>query len=114
MISNKEGILNETQNQRLIEQGCTKGLAKALGTNCNVFPIRLWVVDNSYSMTTTDGHRIVQDSVGGVRTYPCSRYDEIKECVNYHAQMANLLSVRTEFRVSQCDCPLAMRSYYFC
>lgn len=68
--------------------------------NCDTFPIRYWIIDNSYSMTQRDGHLILQNSSEDVvRTIACSRYDEIKECVNFHAELSSLISAPTEFRL---------------
>jgi len=75
------------------------GLAKSLGSNCAEFPIRFWVIDNSYSMTTRDGHRIINTQQKDVRTTPCTRWEEIKDCVSYHANMSQLLGAKTHFRL---------------
>ena len=96
---NKKEI-NEGQIAELATQGFTKGLAVALGENCDVFPVRFWVIDNSGSMNTADGHRVVETTTrDNVAIVPCTRWEEIKECVNYHAQMAALLCAPTVFRV---------------
>jgi len=57
------------------------------------------VIDNSYSMTTRDGHRIINTQQKDVRTTPCTRWEEIKDCVSYHANMSQLLGAKTHFRV---------------
>jgi hypothetical protein len=44
----------------LLEQGFTNGLIEALMVNRQAFAQSIWVVDNSGSMQTRDGHRIVQ------------------------------------------------------
>lgn len=88
--------------QNLQTHGFTKGLSLALSTtNYDIFPLRLWIVDNSYSMTTKDGHLIVDQAKinGAVRTLPCSRYDEIKECLNFHAHLSEQISAETEFKL---------------
>jgi hypothetical protein len=43
----------------LKEQGYTTGLVQSLNTVKDQFPLRIWVVDNSGSMTKTDGHKII-------------------------------------------------------
>lgn len=92
--------VNAKEIERLVEQGFTVGLAKSLATNNVSFPLRIWVVDNSGSMQMTDGHRIVPTTKrNDVRIVECTRWDEIKECVNYHAQMAALLNAPTTFRL---------------
>jgi hypothetical protein len=70
--SGKHLVDKEVRN--LQSQGYTNGLIQALAKNTQVFPLRIWVVDNSGSMAAGDGHRIVathrqQD----VRFVTCSR-----------------------------------------
>lgn len=97
---NGSTTIDENQVQRLVEQGFTSGLARSLAMNNLVFPLRIWVVDNSGSMQMTDGHRIIPTTKrNDVRIVECTRWDEIKECVNYHAQMAALLNAPTTFRL---------------
>lgn len=51
-------------------------------------------------MQKCDGHRIVPTSKkDNVKIVPCTRWDEIKECVNYHIQMSALLEAPTAFRM---------------
>eukprot|EP00568_Trieres_chinensis_P018080 CAMPEP_0183327360 /NCGR_PEP_ID=MMETSP0160_2-20130417/83723_1 /TAXON_ID=2839 ORGANISM="Odontella Sinensis, Strain Grunow 1884" /NCGR_SAMPLE_ID=MMETSP0160_2 /ASSEMBLY_ACC=CAM_ASM_000250 /LENGTH=311 /DNA_ID=CAMNT_0025495485 /DNA_START=495 /DNA_END=1430 /DNA_ORIENTATION=- len=53
-------------------------------------------------MSSRDGHRMVlsQNDRSEVRQYvPCSRWEEIKECVDYHADMSALLNAPTVFRL---------------
>lgn len=97
---NTSKTVDEKQLQSLIDQGFTAGLARSLAMNNMAFPLRIWVVDNSGSMQMTDGHRIIPTSKrNDVRIVECTRWDEIKECVNYHAQMAALLNAPTTFRL---------------
>ena len=64
------------------------------------FPLRLWVVDNSGSMRENDGRRLVaSSSKSNVRWTQCTRWDELKDTVTYHAQMAALLVAPTQFMV---------------
>eukprot|EP00980_Cylindrotheca_fusiformis_P008480 scaffold1794_cov107-Cylindrotheca_fusiformis.AAC.7 len=92
--------LSEDKVHRLKNQGFTNGLIHALARNVQVFPLRIWVVDNSGSMSSGDGHRMVATSKKqDVRLVPCSRWAELQETVDYHAQMAALLVAPTVFRL---------------
>ena len=64
------------------------------------FPLRMWVVDNSGSMQNTDGHRFVETKrKQDVKVVGCSRWNEIRDCIEYHAQMAAALEAPTNFRM---------------
>jgi hypothetical protein len=85
----------------LQEQGFPFGLAKTLTKNNDVFPLRIWVIDNSDSMRILDGHTIVENSssYGGFELAKCSRWSEIRNTVEYHCDMAHLLQAPTIFRL---------------
>jgi Mg-chelatase subunit ChlD len=90
----------EEQIQQLMKQGYTRGLAASLAQTIRTYPLRIWVVDNSGSMQHTDGHRFVETkSTNHVKVVSCSRWDEIKDCITYHAQMAAALEAPTTFRM---------------
>ena len=78
---------------------CLSGLAKSVSLNNTIFPLRIWVVDNSGSMQKDDGNRIILSNSGNIKIAKCTRWEEIKECVEYHSQMAGLLEAETWFRV---------------
>lgn len=91
--------ISDDQLTILTKQGFTKGLANAAGANCEDFPVRFWIIDNSGSMNKADGHRIIETSAkDDVRIVDCTRWEEIKECVNYHANLAALLLLPTVFK----------------
>uniref|UniRef100_A0A7S4VIL9 VWFA domain-containing protein n=1 Tax=Ditylum brightwellii TaxID=49249 RepID=A0A7S4VIL9_9STRA len=91
--------LTDRAIKTLQDQGYTTGLAKSLVENRIAFPLRIWIIDNSGSMQKPDGHRIVETtSKTSVKTVPCTRWEEIRECVNYHVQMAALIEAPTTFR----------------
>mmetsp|Transcript_22206 Transcript_22206/g.32783 ORF Transcript_22206/g.32783 Transcript_22206/m.32783 type:complete len:383 (+) Transcript_22206:81-1229(+) len=92
--------LNGYQRSQLIAQGYTRGLAQSLTNNFQLFSHRFWVVDNSGSMQETDGHRIVDTAdKSNVKIVSASRWEEIRECVNYHVRVARLLHAPTDFRL---------------
>jgi Mg-chelatase subunit ChlD len=100
---NPNGDDGEAHRRRttLQAQGYTSGLIHAISQNNVTFPLRIWVVDNSGSMATGDGHRMVEtaDRTAGIRYVGCSRWAEIQETVTYHAQIAALLNAPTVFRL---------------
>lgn len=80
-------------------QGFTIGLAKALMANTYSFEQRIWIVDNSGSMTITDGHRISETDDGKLSMTSVTRWQELQDTVIYHAQMAAVLNSLTRFRL---------------
>lgn len=92
--------LTEKQLDVLMTQGFSEGLARSLNPNCETFPIRFWIIDNSGSMNKADGHRIVETMKhNNVKIVDCTRWEEIKECVNFHAQLSSLVCAPTVFRL---------------
>lgn len=90
----------EHQIEQLVAQGYTRGHATSLAQTIKSFPLRIWVVDNSGSMQKTDGHRFVQTKrTQDIKVVNCSRWNEIKDCIEYHAQMAAALEAPTTFRM---------------
>jgi Mg-chelatase subunit ChlD len=84
----------------LMAQGFTRGLAEALQLNKRAFPLSIWIVDNSGSMAQRDGHRFVETARSStVKVVECTRWAEMQETVDYHIQMAALLSSPTVFRM---------------
>jgi len=92
--------MGDEQLTILEKQGFTIGLAKALFDNCDAFPVRFWIVDNSGSMNKPDGHRMIETRTeNDVKIVESTRWEEIKECVQYHSNLAALLFLPTTFKV---------------
>mmetsp|Transcript_1572 Transcript_1572/g.2156 ORF Transcript_1572/g.2156 Transcript_1572/m.2156 type:complete len:374 (-) Transcript_1572:598-1719(-) len=85
----------------LMEQGFPRGLANSLFRySKDAFALRLWVVDNSGSMITSDGRKLVATrKKNDIKWVACSRWEELKECVMYHAQLTALLDCPTKFNL---------------
>mmetsp|Transcript_8250 Transcript_8250/g.17905 ORF Transcript_8250/g.17905 Transcript_8250/m.17905 type:complete len:468 (+) Transcript_8250:127-1530(+) len=90
--------MDSTQYSQLLKEGYSTGLALALSENARRYDFRFWVVDNSGSMQIGDGHRIVKKE-GKSKAVPCTRWEEIKGTVKYHAQMASTLDCPTIFQL---------------
>ena len=91
---------SSTTVRSLQDQGFAQGLAEALRTNKRAFPLSIWIVDNSGSMATRDGHRFVETTdSSAVKAVECTRWAEMQQTVSYHVQMAALLQSPTVFRM---------------
>lgn len=68
--------IDNEQRKRLIDQGYSNGLVSSLNDLQNSFPLRIWVIDNSGSMGTIDGHRFIpsKDSAD-IRMISCTRWE---------------------------------------
>ena len=78
------------------------GLSKSMNVMKEMFALRYWIIDNSGSMQMTDGHRIIATNHNHekvVKMVPCSRWEEITECVEYHIKLAGLIEAPTRFRL---------------
>jgi len=92
--------ITESQIDRLKQQGYTRGLAESIGENNDAFALRIWIVDNSGSMAHPDGHRFIEtNKSSNLKVASCTRWKEIQETVEYHAQMAAMLKAPTIFRL---------------
>lgn len=100
-INGHDAPFTEYQIQELMKQGFTKGLSMSLEEMKKIFALRIWIVDNSGSMSKPDGHRIVASPTdpNEIKMIPCSRWDEIGECIEYHAKLSGLIDAPTRFRM---------------
>lgn len=99
----KEAFGSDDVQKMLLDQGYTNGLLHALLKNLRNFQKRIWVVDNSGSMSTHDGHRIVETSrtkkKKECRIVSSTRWTEMQQTVDYHANLAAVLNAPTVFRM---------------
>ena len=70
-----------------------KGLRNTLLTNTDAFSKRIWIVDNSGSMSMLDGHQVIQ------KDSDCTRWNELQETVACHAQLNAALGAPTDFHL---------------
>ena len=59
--------------------GMPRGLAEQFVQSARDFSYRFWIIDNSGSMGTNDGHRVVDGAGGRQGLVPCSRWEELGE-----------------------------------
>jgi hypothetical protein len=102
VVPQEQGLkmLADHHMRTLQDQGFTRGMINAISRNNINFPLRIWVVDNSGSMSTGDGNRLIETkSTQHVKLVSCSRWTELVETVDYHCQMAALFEIPTAFRL---------------
>ena len=91
--------------------GFSTGLARIIHrSTIHKLPLRVWLVDNSASMRTGDGRLFIDGSKARTSSFgkksgrvsqmiPCTRWDELKACVLFHAQLAASIGAPTIFRL---------------
>jgi hypothetical protein len=93
---------NVTEDSEKIEQlkqkGLTQGLAESIINSSKHVSRRYWIVDNSGSMGTRDGNRIIQNDTG-TTIEACTRWQELGDSLKWHAEVSEILGVHTEFRM---------------
>lgn len=80
--------------------GFPRGLANEMYSSCEVFPYRFWVVDNSGSMNSGDGSRLVMNKdKSAARVVKSTRWNELCDVVTSIGEVACAMGAHTEFRL---------------
>jgi len=99
-LTQKPAEMTPSLLSKLSRKGLTKGLAMALRENALIFPLRVWLIDNSGSMYAVDGHRIVQSRRSRkIEIVEATRWEQVLESVNYHTEMASMINAPSIFRL---------------
>lgn len=75
------------------------GLAEQIVVSSEVMPYRFWIVDNSGSMQTADGKRLVRDATGQLRSVAATRWDELSQVVLQTAEVAAAIGARLDLHL---------------
>ena len=81
-------------------QGFPTGLAKALINELpHAFPTRIWIVDNSFSMSENDGKKFSETTRQDQKliNISCSRWEELQQTILYHARLADVICAGKKF-----------------
>ncbi|CAB9507520.1 expressed unknown protein [Seminavis robusta] len=92
--------LDDATLQTLQKQGYSLGMAKSLGEVKKSFAKRIFIIDNSGSMQRNDGHRLVDvNGRNTIKVVPCTRFEELRDTINYHIRLTGLIQAPTSFRL---------------
>jgi hypothetical protein len=75
------------------------GLQLALIKSLKKIPIRFIITDDSGSMMTNDGHRLIGQGTKNVKMIQCTRWSELTSSLKFHAELAHASKAPTEFRL---------------
>jgi len=94
----------KTNDSLLFEQTFNEPLIKQLELASADIALRIWIVDNSSTMNIYDRYRVDNHGIPDVeysvtQDKRCSRWEELKETVLYHAHLASSLKAPTLFRL---------------
>lgn len=79
--------------------GMPKGLTQQFLEAAAAAPLRIWIVDNSGSMSYSDGKRIMHSPGVGYHTITSSRWEELCDALTFHGALAAHIGAPTEFRL---------------
>ena len=65
-----------------------RGLAEEFVRSTRDFSYRFWIIDNSGSMGTQDGHQVISGPGGREGMVTCSRWEELGAAISWHAKLA--------------------------
>lgn len=84
--------------QNLLQRGWPPGLTNEMASSIECFPVRYVIVDNSGSMQSMDGQRLVQ-SGGSFRAISCTRWAELGDVIMDIGKVVTELHAETHFHL---------------
>jgi len=75
-----------------------RGLQGALISGLSMTPARFFICDDSGSMMSSDGHRLIGEG-NTSKLISCSRWTELTETLKFHVGLAQAANAPTEFRL---------------
>ena len=94
----KGGFDQKAARQYLTDQNWPVGLQEAMIKSCLKMPVRFFICDDSGSMLTNDGHRIV-GSKNKTKLITCTRWSEVCASLLFHAEFSEAARAPSEFRL---------------
>lgn len=84
------------------------GLQDTLLKSLKKIPMRFFICDDSGSMITPDGHRLVGTNSRNMGLVSCTRWAELSSALSFHAKLAYVASAPTEFRMLNGAAPITI------
>lgn len=106
IIPNSNIPINESGlREYLFAQGFTLGLQTLMLDNLRKIPIRYFICDDSGSMASNDGQRVIGDGYS-TKIIPCSRWSEMNEALRFHINLSHSSRAPSEFRFLNSSQPI--------
>lgn len=93
-MTNPTVHITPNQLKYLDDQGFPVGMIHSLQVQKECFPVRIWILDNSSLMKVQDAH-ILRGNCE--RVDHVTRWEELKDCVAYHADLAARFSMPSRY-----------------
>jgi len=100
-VSQYDGITRRDStlgHEFLMRHHWPTGLADNMIRNLDRVPYRFMIIDNSGSMSCSDGNRL-EMTRQGMKMLQCSRWAELVQALEFHAEFAEYCKAPTEFRL---------------
>ena len=81
------------------------GLQETFVKNLKKIPMRFFICDDSGSMSTNDGHKLIQAG-GNFKMISCTRWNELTVGLKFHAGLARAAGAPSEFRLLNGAAPI--------
>lgn len=75
------------------------GLQEAMIKSCKKMPVRFFITDDSGSMLTNDGNRLVGTDPRKKKLIKCTRWSELTQSLRFHAELSEIAHAPSEFRL---------------
>lgn len=76
-----------------------RGLQEAMVKSCKKMPVRFFITDDSGSMLTNDGNRIVGTDQRKKKLIKCTRWSELTQSLRFMAELSEVAHAPSEFRL---------------
>jgi len=100
------GVINRAAVMRYLgERGWPPGLIDQCLLSMDKIPSRFFILDDSGSMNTNDGYKLVPGTQRGMASHVrCTRWDEMGTTVRFHSDLAKAAGCNAEFRFLNGPC----------
>lgn len=98
-VANQGSSVNEGAIRNYLSRACWPiGLQTVLINGISTCPVRFFICDDSGSMMSNDGHRLIGEGSAS-KLIACSRWKEMGETLKFHIGVAQSAMAPTEFRL---------------